>query len=69
MWIEKAAVEAALSRGRVLARQIKIEIRKKRSEQFVDKRRRQTFTPPLRKDGSEDLKRSEPCFLPDRAHV
>ena len=35
--IEKAAVEPAL-RGRVLARQIKIEIRKKRSEQFVDKR-------------------------------
>jgi hypothetical protein len=36
--IEKAAVEAALSRCRVLARQIEIEVRKKRSENFVDKR-------------------------------
>ena len=35
--IEKAAVEAALSRCRVLARQIEIEIRKKRSEHFVVK--------------------------------
>ena len=35
--IEKAAVEAALSRCRVLARHIEIEIRKKRSEHFVDK--------------------------------
>jgi hypothetical protein len=35
--IEKAAVEAALSRCHVLARQIEIEIRKKRSEHFVDK--------------------------------
>jgi hypothetical protein len=35
--IEKAAVEAALSRCRVLARQIEIEVRKKRSENFVDK--------------------------------
>ena len=36
--IEKAAVEAALSRCRVLARQIEIEIHRKRSEHFVDKR-------------------------------
>jgi hypothetical protein len=34
--IEKAAVEAALSRCRVLARQIEIEIRKKRSENESD---------------------------------
>ena len=36
--LEKAAVEAALSRCRVLARQIEIEVCKKRSENFVDKR-------------------------------
>jgi len=35
--IEKAAVEAAVSRCRVLARQIESELRKKRSEHFVDK--------------------------------
>jgi hypothetical protein len=35
--IEKAAVEAAVSRCRVLARQIASELRKKRSEHFVDK--------------------------------
>jgi hypothetical protein len=34
---EKAAVEAAVSRCRVLARQIESELRKKRSEHFVDK--------------------------------
>jgi hypothetical protein len=45
--IEKTAVEAALSRCRVLARQIEIEIRKKGPSTSLTSRCWQTFTPPL----------------------
>jgi len=45
--IEKAAVKAALNRCRALAAQIESELRKKRSEHFVDKLSLADFYAPL----------------------
>ena len=45
--IEKAAVESALNRSRVLAAKIANELRNKRPEHFLTSCHWQTFTPSL----------------------